>query len=62
MLSTSWEHETLYPSALVRLHHSAKTSTRQWRPVGRHGRRKPPYATGRNRESGVGPLLGVVRW
>ena len=54
MFSTSWEHETLFRSVLVRLDHSAKISAR--------GRREPPEATGRNRKSGVGTHLGVVRW
>ena len=53
MFSTSWEHETLFRSVLVRLDHSAKISAR--------GRREPPEATGRNRKSGVGTHLGVVR-
>ncbi len=38
----------------MRLHHSAKTKA--------CGRREPLYVTGRNRESVVDALLGVVRW
>ena len=54
MFSASSEHGAPSWGAVLRLDHSAKTSAR--------GRRKPPYATGRNRESGVGTRQGLVRW